>query len=115
VGGDYLRREVSGSVPILPLLPLLLTRDDKPWKNSTCFADLIGVPEGLREEIPKHIPDFECQPLELCWMPFDKIPGTPRGILALRALKAKKLLTLLDDPVRDGASLLQLPTASFEQ
>ena len=74
----------------MPILPLVLAQDNKPWKSSTRFADLIESPESLGEEIQKHIPDFECQLLELCRMPFDKILGTPIGILALRALKSRK-------------------------
>jgi hypothetical protein len=47
-------------------------------------------------------------------MPFDKMLGTPMGILTLRALKAEKLQALLDDPVWDETLLIQLPSASFE-
>jgi len=36
------------------------------------------------------------------------------GILTLRALKAEKLQTLLDDLVWDESLLIQLPSASFE-
>jgi len=68
----------------------------------------------LGEELKKHIPDFEFQLVELYRMPFDKILGTPIGILALRALKAEKLQALLDDPVWDETLLLQLSPAAFE-
>ena len=47
-------------------------------------------------------------------MPFEKILGTPMGILTLRALKAEKLQALLDDMVWDESLLIQLPSASFE-
>ncbi len=47
-------------------------------------------------------------------MPFEKILGTPMGILTLRALKAEKLQALLDDLVWDESLLIQLPSASFE-
>jgi hypothetical protein len=47
-------------------------------------------------------------------MPFEKILGTPMGILTLRALKAEKLQALLDDTVWDESLLIQLPSASFE-
>jgi hypothetical protein len=62
----------------------------------------------------KHIPDFEFQLVELFGMPFEKILGTPMGILTLRALKAEKLQALLDDMVWDESLLIQLPSASFE-
>ena len=62
----------------------------------------------------KHIPDFEFQLVELFRMPFEKILGTPMGILTLRALKAEKLQALLDDLVWDESLLIQLPPSSFE-
>ncbi len=101
-----------GTAKLPPILPLVLAQDNKPWKSSTRFADLIAFPEG--EEMQKHIPDFEFQLLELCRMPFHKILGTPMGILTLRALKAEKLEALLDDPVWDESLLIQLSSVSFE-
>jgi hypothetical protein len=62
----------------------------------------------------KHIPDFEFQLVELFRMPFEKILGTPMGILTLRALKAEKLQALLDDTVWDESLLIQLSSTSFE-
>ncbi len=101
-----------GTAKLPPILPLVLAQDNKPWKSSTRFADLIAFPEG--EEMQKHTPDFEFQLLELCRMPFHKILGTPMGILTLRALKAEKLEALLDDPVWDESLLIQLSSVSFE-
>ena len=83
-------------------------------KSSTRFADLINISEDLGENIKKHIPVFEFQLVELYRMPFEKILGTPLGILTLRALKAEKLQALLDDAVWDESLLIQLPSASFE-
>jgi hypothetical protein len=75
---------------------------------------LIDIPEGAGEDIKKHIPDFEFHLVELFRMPYEKILGTPMGILTLRALKAEKLQALLDDSVWDESLLIQLPSASFE-
>ena len=113
IWNDHLRNN-PGTAKLPPILPLVLAQDNKPWKTSTRFADLIGVPEGAGEEMQKHIPNFEFQLLELCRMPFDKILGTPMGILTLRALKAEKLEALLDDPVWDESLLIQLSPVSFE-
>jgi predicted transposase/invertase (TIGR01784 family) len=110
---DHLRNN-PGATKLPAILPLVLAQDNKPWKSSTRFADLIDIPEGVGEDIKKHIPDFEFQLVELYRMPFDKILGTPMGILTLRALKAEKLQALLDDPVWDETLLIQLPSASFE-
>jgi len=113
IWNDHLRSN-PGATKLPPILPLVLAQDNKPWKSSTRFADLVDSPEGLGEELKKHIPDFEFQLVELYRMPFDKILGTPMGILALRALKAEKLQALLDDPVWDEGLLLQLSPAAFE-
>jgi hypothetical protein len=112
IWNDYLRNN-PGATKLPPILPLVLAQDNKPWKSSTRFADLIDIPEGAGE-IKKHIPDFEFQLVELFRMPFEKILGTPMGILTLRALKAEKLQALLDDMVWDESLLIQLPSASFE-
>ena len=113
IWNDHLRNN-PGAAKLPPILPLVLAQDNKPWKSSTRFADLIDIPEGAGEDIKKHIPDFEFQLVELFRMPFEKILGTPMGILTLRALKAEKLQALLDDPVWDESLLIQLPAASFE-
>ncbi len=113
IWNDYLRNN-PGATKLPAILPLVLAQDNKPWKSSTRFAELIDIPEGAGADIKKHIPDFEFQLVELYHMPFDKILGTPMGILTLRALKAEKLRALLDDPVWDESLLIQLPSASFE-
>ena len=112
IWNDYLRNN-PGATKLPAILPLVLAQDNKPWKSSTRFADLIDIPEGAGE-MKKHIPDFEFHLVELFRMPFEKILGTPMGILTLRALKAEKLQALLDDPVWDESLLIQLPSASFE-
>ena len=113
IWNDHLRTN-PGAAKLPPILPLALAQDNKPWKSSTRFGDLIDIPEGAGEDIKKHIPDFEFQLVELFRMPFEKILGTPMGILTLRALKAEKLQALLDDPVWDESLLIQLPSVSFE-
>ena len=113
IWNDYLRNNPS-TTKLPPIVPLVLAQDNKPWKSATRFADLIEIPEGAGEEVKKHIPDFEFQLVELYRMPFEKILGTPMGILTLRALKAEKLQALLEDTIWDEALLIQLPSASFE-
>jgi predicted transposase/invertase (TIGR01784 family) len=113
IWSDHLRDD-PGATKLPPILPLVLAQDNKPWKSSTRFADLIDIPEGVGEELKKHIPDFEFQLVELFRMPYNKILGTPMGILTLRALKAEKLQALLDDTVWDESLLVQLSPACFE-
>jgi hypothetical protein len=112
LGGSLARK--CGFYNCSRIPPLVLGKDNKPLKSSTRFADLINISEDLGENIKKHIPVFEFQLVELYRMPFEKILGTPLGILTLRALKAEKLQALLDDAVWDESLLIQLPSASFE-
>jgi len=113
IWNDNLRNN-PGATTLPPILPLVLAQENKPWKSSTRFADLVSAPKEVGDALKKHIPDFEFQLLELFRMPFEKILGTPMGILTLRALKAEKLQALLDDPVWDEELLIQLSPASFE-
>jgi hypothetical protein len=72
-------------------------------KSPTRFGELVGEPEGLADRMREHTPDFAFGLIELFRMPFDKILGTPAGILTLRALKAERESLLLDDSVWDEA------------
>jgi len=97
-----------------PILPLVLAQDAKPWKSPTRFGELVVAPEGLAERMREHTPDFAFGLIELFRMPFEKILGTPAGILTLRALKAERESMLLDDSVWDEALLVQLPAEALE-
>jgi len=111
---DHARKAPAGT-RLPPILPLVLAQDNKPWKTSTRFADLVQAPEALAEAIQKHTPDFAFQLVELFRMPFEKILGTPMGILTLRALKAEKISALLDDAVWDEMLMVQLQPEEFER
>jgi predicted transposase YdaD len=97
-----------------PILPLVLAQDAKPWKSPTRFGELVSAPEGLADRMREHTPDFAFGLIELFRMPFEKILGTPAGILTLRALKAERESMLLDDSVWDEALLVQLPAEALE-
>ena len=60
IWNDHLRNN-PGTAKLPPILPLVLAQDNKPWKSSIRFTDLIGVPGGAGEEMQKHIPNFEFQ------------------------------------------------------
>jgi predicted transposase/invertase (TIGR01784 family) len=113
IWNDHFRNNPDAT-KLPPILPLVLAQDNKPWKSSTRFADLIDIPEGAGKELKKNIPDFEFQLMELYRMPFEKILGTPMGILTLRALKAEKLQALLGEAVWDESLLIQLSSVSLE-
>jgi predicted transposase YdaD len=77
IWNDYLRNN-PGATRLPPILPLVLAQDNKPWKSSIRFADLIDIPEGAGE-MKKHIPDFEFQLVELFRMPYEKNPRHADG------------------------------------
>ncbi len=110
--GHVQKTDGKGKLP--PILPLVLAQDAKPWKSPTRFGELVSAPEGMGERMREHTPDFAFGLIELFRMPFDKILGTPAGILTLRALKAERESMLLDDSVWDEALLVQLPADALE-
>jgi len=112
---NHVRKAPAAGMRLPLILPLVLAQDNKPWKTSTRFADLVQAPESLAGAIQKHTPDFEFQLVELFNMPFEKILGTPMGILTLRVLKAEKISALLDDAVWDEMLMVQLTPEAFEQ
>jgi len=98
-----------------PILPIVLAQDIKPWKLSRQFQDIVAKPDGIAEKIQKCTPDFKFSLIELSRIPFDKILGTPAGILTLRALKAEKLGELLGTAVWDELLLVELSAEAFER
>jgi predicted transposase/invertase (TIGR01784 family) len=97
-----------------PIVPIVLAQSDKLWQAPVRFSDLIEVPSNLANDLAAHTPDFSYRLVELYRIPFDKILGTPMGILTLRALKAERIGALLDDTVWDEPLLTQLPPFAIE-
>ena len=97
-----------------PIVPIVLAQSDKLWQAPVRFSDLIEVPSNLANDLAAHTPDFSYRLVELYRIPFDKILGTPMGILTLRALKAERIGALLDDPVWDEPLLTQLTPFAME-
>jgi len=97
-----------------PIVPIVLAQSDKLWQAPVRFSDLIEVPSNLANDLAAHTPDFSYSLVELYRIPFDKILGTPMGILTLRALKAERIGALLDDTVWDEPLLTQLPPFAIE-
>jgi len=81
---------------------------------SSRFADLLEIPEGLESVLDSQVPDFAFRLIQLAEIPFDKISGTPAGILVMRVLKAEVSGSLLDDAVWDEALIQQLSRTMFE-
>lgn len=87
---------------LLPaILPVVLSQNAQSWDIDPRFSSLLDIPRSLRDEIAPFVPDFSFHHFQLAEMPFEAIPGTPSGILVLRAMKAERLGTLLDTMVWD--------------
>jgi predicted transposase YdaD len=108
------RRATPPLQKLSAIVPIILAQNSKPWLASPRFSDLIESPPGLASDLAPFTPDFLYRLIELCNIPFDKIFGTPMGILSLRALKAERIGELLDDIVWDEALMVQLPPFAME-
>lgn len=107
-------RAESSLKKLPPIVPIVLAQSNKLWQAPVRFSDLIEVPSNPATDLVAHTPDFSYRLVELYRIPFDKILGTPMGILTLRALKAERIGALLDDSVWDEPLLMQLPPFAIE-
>lgn len=99
----------------LPLvIPVVLAQNAKHWEISTRFADLLDLPPEQIVHLAEWVPVWTFRLIQLADLPFDKILGTPAGIMVLRTLKAEQTHQLLAPPVWDEALLSQLPTRLIE-
>ncbi len=96
------------------VVAVVLAQNAQTWKVSTRFEDLVDVPPEWNEELLPMIPKFAYRLVQLAEMPFEKIEGTPWGVLVLRALKAERLGELLGPQVWNEALLSQLPREALE-
>jgi predicted transposase/invertase (TIGR01784 family) len=96
------------------ILPIVVAQNAESWHLSPRFADLLDLSDGLENVLDGRFPDFLYQMIELADLPFEKIVGTPAGILILRTLKAERVHKLLDAQVWDEKLLVQMPRALFE-
>ena len=94
------------------ILPVVLAQNRESWHLSPRFADLLDLPAGC--DLDGHFPDFIFRLFELADIPFDKIVGTPAGILTLRVMKAEREQKLLGSEVWDEPLLARVPREIFE-
>ncbi len=107
------RERIPGS--LLPvILPVVLSQNDERWDQPTRLAELLELPASTHAEMLPYVPDFSYRHVQLAEMGFDSIPGTPSGILVLRAMKAQRAGLLLDEVVWDQELILQAPRWVFQ-
>jgi hypothetical protein len=97
------------------ILPVVLAQGKRPWKTSTRLEDLIHLPPAVAHILRAWQPTLVYQLLELVSIPYEKILGTPEGILTLRALKAEPMEELLGDALWDEALLFSTSDGGLER
>jgi len=97
------------------ILPIVLAQGKRPWKTSTRLEDLIDLPPSVAHILRPWQPTMVYHLLELVRIPYEKIAGTPEGILTLRALKAEPMEELLGDAVWDEALLFSISDSALER
>jgi len=108
------RRDHPDAKRLPVILPIVLAQNEGRWGIATRFRDLLDIPPGMEEDLGADVPDFRFRLIELSEMPFEKIAGTPEGILILRVLKADVSGELLGEDVWDEALLAQVSRNAFE-
>ncbi len=107
--------ESNSTQPLPVILPVVLAHNAEHWDIPDSFAPLLDIPENLHGELDAVVPDFVFKLIQLSDIPFDRIRGTPAGILTLRVMKAERLGMLLDDPVWDEELVGKASLELFEQ
>jgi predicted transposase YdaD len=97
------------------ILPIVLAQSKRPWRTAPRLEDLIDLPVEIADIIRPWQPTFVYHLLELVRIPYDKLAGTPEGILTLRALKAEPVNELLSDALWEEPLLFALSEGALER
>ena len=97
------------------ILPIVLAQGKRPWRTAPRLEDLLDLPVEIADIIRAWQPTFVYHLLELVRIPYDKLAGTPEGILTLRALKAEPLNELLSDPLWEESLLFAISESALER
>jgi predicted transposase/invertase (TIGR01784 family) len=100
------------SLPVI--VPVVLAQNAQVWTLPETFGALVGAGERTEPAFRSYVPDFRFHLVQLAELPYDRLLGTPAGVIALRVLKAERVGELLGDDVWDEA-LLSQTSAEFLQ
>jgi len=103
----------AGRLPVI--LPVVLLPDAGVWRPAPRVSALLGIPEGLEEDLRPFIPEFAFALVQLAQIPFEAIMGTPTGVLVLRVMKAQREDALLGDAVWDEELLGRVSREIFKR
>ncbi len=98
-------RETPSSSSLPVVIPVLVSQSDRPWTGPLTLHTLLSVPPTYEEVLRPFLIPIHIHVLDRFTTPYEALRGTPEGILALRALKAKPLGELLSEQVWDPSVL----------
>jgi len=111
---QHYRAENPKATHLPIILPVVIAQNATRWDLDPQFSSLFDIPATSAEELAPWIPQWSFRLIQLAELPFDKILGTPAGIMVLRTLKAEQTRQLLEQPVWDEALLTQVPARLIE-
>lgn len=92
---------------------MVLAQNAEKWELANYFSALLDLPAGVQDEARRFAPEFTFRLIQLAELPFERIVGTPAGVLILRTLKAEQTEELLGDAVWDEALIARAPREIF--
>ena len=102
-------------VKLPAILPIVLAQGRKPWKSAPRLEALLDLPVEIADIIRPWQPSLQYHLLELVRIPYERLGGTPEGILTLRALKAEPVDELLSDVIWDESLLFAISESALER
>ena len=97
------------------ILPIVLAQGKRAWKTAPRLEDLIDLPGEMADIIRPWQPTLVYHLLELVRIPYEKLAGTPEGILTLRALKVEPMDELLSDALWEETLLFAISDSALER
>lgn len=111
---EHWRRDQPPGKALPVIVPVVLSQQSANWRQEPTFGALFDLLPELRSAYSSALPDFTFTLIELTKLPYDKIVGTPMGIMTLRVLKAQPSKALLSDEVWDEPLLSQLTPVELD-
>ncbi len=110
---ERLVRSKPGS-ELPPVLCMVVAQSGDPWAGPENLAHLVEIFPEAELPLRRYQPSLGVHALDLFQTPYNRLQGTPDGILTLRALKAQPVGELLSDAVWDQ-SLIRKVSAHAEE
>ncbi|EIP96926.1 hypothetical protein OpiT1DRAFT_01353 [Opitutaceae bacterium TAV1] len=84
-------KEHPGAPGLPVIIPVVIAHNKTAWDVRPRFDwRLFDLPAEGKPDLSAYLPAFDFELLQLAQLPFDKIAGTPLGIMTLRVFKAQR-------------------------